>query len=422
MGDERTISKGIRKSSVIQGKKMEERSPKHFPVSEEQNGGTMEKGRRFFATMLIVLVLLSAAVPLFAAIPVVSGEEVQRETAPLHLNLKKEDKFSPETEQDSNHTGEVRHVTANHDQIGNLIYNVDWEEVGTWTSDDLAGDLSAEGQVQFNIWYQVTENVNNNNVDWEFRLSYNDEDVCYAKLENANQDTDRPIEVSVQGTLNRTITASSGDSFSVYIRYRSAADCDVYYDSRNYDSGASILSDPVIVFNGKRSGSDVSSEFYDAFGINWERNGKYFCRIEIDGEGGYGDDFTETEQGGEKPGPNGTTKYSTTRIIFKDVPSGKSVTITIAYGVMDNSTSGSWSFTFTGKGGGNGGGSNDDSDDDNTMLFAGGGIGAAVVVVGLVLFRKKRGGSEKEEDYDEDEGWDEEDEDYDEDDEMDYGE
>ena len=56
----------------------------------------MEKKRKVFQVMLVILVLLFASAPLFGTMEVVRGEEATREKAWLHLNLKNEDKFDPE--------------------------------------------------------------------------------------------------------------------------------------------------------------------------------------------------------------------------------------------------------------------------------------------------------------------------------------
>ena len=351
----------------------------------------------------------AVGVCLLSTVPLAEAEEIKREVGPVHLNLKTGDGFSPETEHDANHVGEVRSVQANTQQIGNVIYEVDWAEVGTWTSPKLVGDFTAQGRVVFNVWYQVTEEVNNNNVDWEFTLRYNGEDVAFVELTAADQDTEKPIEVSVETSLDYVVRAASGDTFSVYIRYRSAADCDLYYDNINYDSGATINADPVIFFSGRNSGGEAAVEFFDVFGIDWDRHGKYFCQVVVDGKSASGSDLIFTDQGEEREGDSGSS-YSTTWLIFPDTPEGRSTTITISYGVAaGNQTTGSWSFSFKGKDSG-GGGDGDGDGDNNQFLYFGGGL-ALVAMVGLVLFRKRRNKREDEEEDWEDDDYDDDDED-----------
>ncbi|MCK4614181.1 MAG: hypothetical protein KAU14_05195, partial [Thermoplasmata archaeon] len=263
------------------------------------------------ANRMLAISIITSLILMGLAMPDGEGQGENRESKNVHMNLKEGNKLSPETVHDVNESAQTRHVRAETRQAGNIIYETYWVDVGTWTSDGLKGDLTAEGRVVFNIWYQMTEHVNNNRVDWEFRLRYNDEDVAYVKAENTGESHDHPMEATAETTLNRTnIHASSGDTFSIYIRYKSAADCDVYFDHINYDSGASFSMDSVLILE---ADSKVSARFYDAWGLNWNREGKHFCAVDIEGNITQGDDETEISDGGEIEGENETT-YQTTKI------------------------------------------------------------------------------------------------------------
>ena len=168
--------------------------------------------------------------------------------------------------------------------------------------------------------------------------------------------------------------------------------------------------DSVIVLQADTS----SAKFHDAWGINWESQGKYFCQLNYGGEVNVGNFETVISEGGTVETENGTA-YPTTKIKFNNIikGNGSEVMITINYG--HNESSEGWTVEAGSNGGNGGGNGNDDGDDDFPVEMVGGGIIVFVLVIVLAyLFVFKKRGAEKEgdEEYEEyeDEGGEEEEE------------
>jgi len=272
--------------------------------------------------------------------------------------------------------------------------------------------MTLRGSVRFNLWYTIRDEGFDGDPEWIFELQLNGDAIATTDAIASEKSTEEPVEVQTQTQLSGTIEAGASDTFSVYIQYRNAEDCDLYFDNITYFSGSAIEMDSVIIFE---ADGKVSAQFHDAWGLQWSSNGKYFCSVENAGMVTYGDDNTEVVDDKEVAGENST--YKTMRMTFKDIDTkdGAIVTITIAYGPAYNGTSEGWTYSFTKGGSGDSGGS-DNGDDDFPIAMVGAGAGVGILtVVGVFLFMKKKKGEDDDYDEEYDDDYDEE---YDEEEEV----
>lgn len=362
---------------------------------------------------LKILVMMIISIMILSALTIPAGEAQggEREFKQVHINLKADDKLGPEFEHDNETEPQKKRVHAKYDQYPGTRANREWVDVGTWISEGLDGSMTLDsGQFTFNIWFQVMQSDYNANADWEFHLYHNDGEIASASVTNSDESKDHPVEVRASGNIGSPVDAQVGDTFKIYIRYQAWEDCDVYYDTMEYDSGGVGSMDSIHILEAKGS---VEARFFDAFGINWDTQGKYFCNVNTGDSVVVGDANTEIRDGGAVEGANGTT-YQTTKINFKDidVQKGTNVVVMISYGLSDSSEG--WTITYTA---GSEGSSNGD-DDDDLPIAAIGGVSAVVVVLGGVLaylfIFKKRGeeyeDDEEYEEYEEDEEYEDEEE------------
>ncbi len=361
---------------------------------------------KVFAVLIIAAFILSA-------IPTpTEGQGGKREFKSTHLNLKADDKLSPETEHANDTEAQKKRVKAKYDNYGVAKANRQWVDVGTWTSDGVAGDFTIKGTVVFNIWFEEVDDGTDNSPDWQFDLKQNDQSVAHVEKDGTDSQPNKVIEVTASVALSDDVQVKAGDKLSVYIQYRGWEDCDVYYDNITYDSGVKADMDSLSILE---AGSDkgVYAKFFDAFGTNWDKNGKFFCSVSFSGSTIYGSEQTEVSDGGDVQGDNGTT-YKTTMIKFNDAkPSkGTSVTVTISYFPAENGSAMGWSYTFTatdsGSSGSSGGiGGLGGSSSSSTSLIAVVVVVIALGGVGAFLYKKRQSTEEFEGDegeYEEEEG------------------
>ena len=347
----------------------------------------------------IVVILLLASLSLTAlTMPVGEAQEDTREFRFVHLNLKDSDKLSPETNHKNNTEAITKYVPAEYSESPLFpgARTPEWTDAGKWNSDAIKAPMTLRGTVKFNLWYTIRDEGFNGEPDWIFELQKNGDAIATTDIVTSAKSTDEPVEVRASALLSSTIEAVASDTFTVYIQYRNAEDCDLYYDNLTYFSGAAVEMDPVIIFeaNGK-----VSAQFHDAWGLDWNKNEKYFCTVDVAGKLTPGGDDTVVADDADVSGDNST--YSTIRITFAniDAKNGDTITVTIAYGPNNNGTSEGWSYSFT-KGGEGDTGDNGDDDEFPIAMVGAGGIGIALIVVlGYLFVYRKRG--EEEEEYEE---------------------
>ena len=359
---------------------------------------------------LIVMMIISMLMLSALTIQTGEGQTGEREFRQTHINLKAGDGLSPETEHDNETEAQRELVIAQYDDFGVGRTNRQWVDVGTWMSDGIENALTLDsGQYRFNMWFQVVDSTYTADPDWEFTLRRNGVDVTSVQVLNTAESNTQPIEIWANSNVGSPEEAEAGDTFEIYIRYRAWEDCYIYYDNVTYDSGGVGSMDSVIILQADTS----SAKFHDAWGINWESQGKYFCQLNYGGEVNVGNFETVISEGGTVETENGTA-YPTTKIKFNNIikGNGSDVMITINYG--DVNASEGWTVEAGSNGGGNGGNGNDDDDDFPVEMVGGGVIVFVLVIVLVYLFVFKKRGAEEEgdEEYEEyeDEGGEEEEE------------
>lgn len=384
---------------------------KLFNVCSRSEVYTIKTVRKMKLITVFAFLIMAAFV--VSALPQpAESQEGSREFKSTHLNLKANELLSPETEHKNDTEAQTKRVNADYDSYPGLKANRRWVDVGTWTSSGVAGSFTIKGSVVFNIWFKEIDDGTDNSPDWKFELKRNDETIASAEVDGTNSDPDNVIEVTASASLAQDIQVNAGDKLSLNIQYRGWEDCDVYYDNVTYDSGFRADMDSIVIL---KAGADssVCVKFFDAFGINWDRNGKFFCTVSYQGHTIYGNEATEVSEGGEIEGDNGTS-YQTTKIKFNEAKptKGTSVTVTLSYSPIENGTSSGWTYTFTvsesessssGIGGLGG--------DNSTPLVA---VVVVIVLgaVGGVLYMKRKSAEgledEEEEEYEEEEDYEEE--------------
>jgi len=363
------------------------------------------KVRTMNLSKIMVFTILSALLLSTIAIPVGIGQSGNAESKRVHVNMKAEDGFSPETEHDGDTEAQVKVVQANYQQNTPVSRTADWTTPVTWTSDNLKEIMTVQGQVTFNLWYRIIDEGYSGNPDWQFDLLYNEDSIAHVQLDGTAAEKNQPIEITANAPITEQIEAKAGDTFGISIRYRHVEDVELHYDNMDYDSGAAFEMDSVIIWKAEKS----SATFSDAWGINWNRNGKFFCSLNYGGEVNMGDNDTFVDDGGNMEGDNGTS-YSTNRIRFDNIEkgTGSAISVTISYG--PNETSEGW----TREAGANGDNDNEKNGDDFPIAMVGGVVVVgALVAVGAFLFIQKRKGGFEGEEYG-DEEYEYEDEEYEE--------
>ncbi len=351
---------------------------------------------KIFVTIIMLSLVLTVI-----AVPEGNGQDVIREAKNVHINMKADSVFSPEYESGNDTEPQKKRVFADYDDYGAVLMNQRYVDVGTWTSDGMEGDMTVSGNILFNIWFiEVSNNGGSaNDPDWIFELQYNGDAVAQVEImDTASSDT-QVIEITAQTNLAEPLSVGPGDTLGVYIQYKGWEDIDVYYDNIDYDSGALISMDSLVIFNADKS----SVRFYDAWGLNWDINGKYFCFIDYGGTINMGDLDTVVEDGGSVEGDNGTS-FQTVRINFNNIDKGTGgdVSVTVNYG--PNGTSEGW-YMDAGSGGGGDDGNGDGGDDISTSTIAGAGA-FVIVLIGVLAYlfvfkNKAKGEEEEDEEYEE---------------------
>ena len=275
---------------------------------------------------------------------VASDATEEREFKLVHLNLKKDYGLSPEYNH-SIDTEAVNHtVFAQYEDHVVMRTNRQWVDVGIWTSLSIDADMVIQsGDFYFNVWFQVNQSDYNANPDWEFTFYRNDELLINVSDSSERESREHPEETIVIAHLDSQITLSKGDIVALKIRYRAWEDCSLYYDNMSLDSGA--LGNMNSIFIHDAGGKEVNARFLDAWGIDWNDEGKYICSVEMMGETYPGNNDTVITAGGLLY--DGDGKYfNLTRIRFVGIEAGENeeVVVTISYG--PEVTSEGWTYTY----------------------------------------------------------------------------
>jgi hypothetical protein len=352
---------------------------------------------------IIALFTILALAFTVVSIPSAAGEGVTREFKDVHVNMKANEVFNPEFVHDNETEAQSKRVMADYDDYGAVRANRRFVDVGTWTSGSLSGAMTIQGSVTFNIWFKDAAGNGGSDSDWIFDLEYNGAQAVHAEQSYSASSTTEAKEVTVSASVSEPINAASGDTFGISIQYSGWEDIDVYFDTIELDSGAMISTDSLVI----TSAGTSSAKFFDAWGLNWDQNGKYFCSLNYGGVVNQGNDETTIEDGGPAQVGN-DTEEQVSYIKFKNIEKGTGTTVFVSISYGPNGTSEAWTLVAGGGGGGNP--VDDEKEDDDTpVAMIGGGV-IVVILIGVLvyLFVFKKGADE-----DEDEEGDEEDDDED---------
>lgn len=359
------------------------------------------------ASLIMILSFFVMTMLLIPSVPVTEGQEVNDQFSNVHVNLRAEDKFSPELNHVLETEPTVKRVTA---QWSNGIVPgsrvAEWTPPVSWESDPIKGPMTIQGTVKFNLWYDIIDEGFTGSPDWRFNLFLNDESIAYVQRDDSSNDKDNIVEVTASTDLNGTTEIKSGDVFRVDIQYHHVEDVDLYYDNFTYDSGVSIQMNSIRVFKATNS---FSVRFYDAWGINWNNEGKYFCDIATAYNATY--DHTEIEVKDSGTVNENGTEYQTVTLKFNNVEIEDKTDMgyIIAYGKVEGDDFQAFNALVVDGGGGDD--SSDDGDDDIDMVMVGGGGAVAAIAILAVVWifvikpRRETGDEDEEdyEDYEEDE-------------------
>ena len=163
-------------------------------------------------TKILVMVVMTSLFLTALAIPSeVRGEDISRELKSTHMNLKADDKLSPEFNHKPDTEPQTKNVKADYQDYYVVIADSQWVDVGTWTSEGIDGDMTVSGTVFFNLWFMETSNHGNgNDHNWQFDFQYNGETIAHAECSSEGSTTE-VREVTTQADISETINAKSGD-------------------------------------------------------------------------------------------------------------------------------------------------------------------------------------------------------------------
>ncbi len=334
-------------------------------------------------TILVMLILALSMVHM----PVGEGELPPREFNTVHINMKANDIFNPEYEHDNETEPTVKRVQAEYSSTP-ISRSAEWADAGTWDCDTIKGPMTVQGTVSFNLWYQIVDEGYTGEPDWQFDLKVNGEVIAHAQADNTPAEKDSPTQMSTSGNIAEPVDVSAGDIISLSIQYRHVEDVDLFYDTIDYESGALVEMDSILII--KADSSSVT--FFDAWGFNWDLDGKYFCSLNYGGWINQGDEETEVYDAGPVEGDNGTT-YETVRIKYKNIQQGNSsnVSFSIRYGPTKDS--GEWTFEPSP-------GSIKDEKEEGISVIAVGGTVVVLGIIGAILFMyKNKAESEGDDEY-----------------------
>lgn len=335
-------------------------------------------------------IILSAFV-----IPTGEGQDPQTDFKKVHVNMKAEDKFSPELDHQNDTEAQRKLVQAQYTQNTPVSRVAEWTDAGIWESDAVKQPFTMQGQIIFNLWYQIVDDGYNGAPDWRFEIQLNGEQVAYKERQDGHANKDEPEEVTDTVNFPEPVEVKSGDKISYYIQYSNVEDVNIYYDNQEYDSGAAMEMDCLIIWSADTS----SAKFSDAWGLNWEIDGKYWCTLDFGGSANLGNEETVASEDGQREGDNGTT-FSVTKIKWNNIEKGEGAKV-VAYINYGPDNGSAWSMEA-------GSGAKDEESDDELPIAMIGGVGLVAVlgILGVVLFMRKKNAEDFDED---DEEYDEED-------------
>jgi len=228
------------------------------------------------------LILLACAVAFCALFLLVTIEISCAEPTYLHINLKAGDILHPETKGDPDASPEMIHVEAEYteDIFGNRG-NRDWVEVGTWSAQDRETDFEWDGQVRFNVWYQIIDEGYDADPQFSFGLQIAG-NFYYEEVAAVDPGTNDVIELAFSRNF-ASDTLATDDEITLHIEYEAWEDCNFYFDNASYDAGLQLHADFLHLFDMSAEGEEVQLEVYDSFGSDWDEVKTYF-ELDMDGE------------------------------------------------------------------------------------------------------------------------------------------
>ena len=223
--------------------------------------------------LIVVIMAISALAFAIANIPSAAGE-AQGKMAPIHLNFKDVEKFSPETIGDPMHEAvEYRPPRSWNTPAtcpGDTCRQREWRDVGTWTADGILFDVTIKGPVRFNLWWMEDPGSSDDyDAQAQFRWSFRVNDIEYASHEDDNdQDSQgEPHETTSQATLV-SMDLLKSDVLSIYVEYQAFDDIFVYYDNASLDSGLTLEANAVVPLRGGGSGGKIKFEYVEAWSVD----------------------------------------------------------------------------------------------------------------------------------------------------------
>jgi len=203
-------------------------------------------------------------------LPVTSAEKPN-----LHINLKEDFEFYPETKSDPEAQSESIYVEAEYSE--DPIFgrsNKQYVNIGTWTANarDFIMNCSLKENSYFNIWYQIHQEGYGAEPRFSYEILYKNETSEYRftkGVDGEDPDDDAIIEVIDFYTWDFANDIAPEDRFEITINYSGYEDCSIYFDNITYDSGLSIESDFLHFIGGQIKDDTVTLEVVDAFHSNW---------------------------------------------------------------------------------------------------------------------------------------------------------
>lgn len=224
---------------------------------------------RFTAITLILLLALSALALATSLAPTAAAQS-QGGVVPVHMNLKAGDVLSPQTDDKEWEKDQPpRSYTSNPPFDSSRTR--EWKTIGTWTSNGNLYDMSIEGPVKFNLWWQEDDTSNYDaqvryrwtlEVDDSTKIASHEDDSDQPECQRADDD---PCEYSSQANLANMSTLPKGTQLSLTLEYEAFEDIYIYYDNITVDSGVTIKADAVYFHAGSSGSGKTILEFSEAW-------------------------------------------------------------------------------------------------------------------------------------------------------------
>lgn len=194
---------------------------------------------------------------------------------PVNLNMKENNRLSPETPADGSTDSSVvcpNGFTPAWWSIRKSRGSTEWRDVGTWETIKVGKALQAMGLIRFRIWITFLGSGNPGTSEFQFTWLRNDDTIASTTVNvELSNGMDPKLEDAQANLINQT-PFEPGDVFKLFIRCRISLDgARILYGSHQYNTHVQMICDPLDIYEVSACDHGIKGLYTDVFRVKHTR-------------------------------------------------------------------------------------------------------------------------------------------------------